>query len=82
MQTVQVKISSYSFPVGNTQHTNQITWTMVGKTARENIYCVSEAPVSQLRFICVDCPQKNISDIYNVLNSAVDLTRSAGFPVG
>lgn len=48
---------------------------------QETIYCVSEAPVSQLRFVCVDCYQKNITDMVNVLSGAQDLTRSAGFPV-
>lgn len=79
----QVKISAQPFQVANTQHLNQIIWTMLGKTARETIYCVSEAPVSQLRFVCADCGphQKNISDIVDILNSAQDLTRTAGFPV-
>lgn len=49
---------------------------------KETVYCVSEAPVSQLRFVCVDCFQKNITDMVNVLSGAQDLTRSAGFPVG
>lgn len=81
--SAQVKISAQPFQVANTQHLNQIVWTMLGRTARETIYCVSEAPVSQLRFVCVDCSpnQKNISDIVDVLNSAQDLTRTAGFPV-
>ncbi|KAI1731964.1 ImmunoGlobulin-like Cell adhesion Molecule family [Ditylenchus destructor] len=76
----QVKISSQPFPVANAQHLSQIVWTMLGRTAKETIYCVSEAPVSQLRFLCVDCLQKNITDMINFLNSAQDLTRSAGFP--
>lgn len=79
----QVKITDQPFAVANAQQLNQIVWTTVlGRTAKEIIYCVSEPPVSQLRFVCIDCVQKNITDIYNVLNSAQDLTGSAGFPVG
>uniref|UniRef100_A0A915EIC0 Ig-like domain-containing protein n=1 Tax=Ditylenchus dipsaci TaxID=166011 RepID=A0A915EIC0_9BILA len=78
--SAQVKISSQPFQVANTQHLSQIVWTMLGKNAKETIYCVSEAPVGQLRFVCVDCVQKNITDMVNFLNSAQDLTGSAGFP--
>ncbi|MCP9265445.1 ImmunoGlobulin-like Cell adhesion Molecule family [Dirofilaria immitis] len=77
---VKVKISDMPFPVPNAQQLNQIVWTMLGTATKETIYCVSEAPVSQLRFVCVDCYQKNITDMVNVLSSAQDLTRSAGFP--
>ncbi|KHN71268.1 hypothetical protein Tcan_08072 [Toxocara canis] len=77
----QVKISDMPFPVANAQQLSQIVWTMLGTTTKETIYCVSEAPVSQLRFVCVDCFQKNITDMVNVLSGAQDLTRSAGFPV-
>ncbi|VDM43778.1 unnamed protein product [Toxocara canis] len=76
----QVKISDMPFPVANAQQLSQIVWTMLGTTTKETIYCVSEAPVSQLRFVCVDCFQKNITDMVNVLSGAQDLTRSAGFP--
>ncbi|PAV74927.1 hypothetical protein WR25_04048 isoform R [Diploscapter pachys] len=78
--TVQVKISDMPFQVSNAQHLNQIVWTMLGPTTKETIYCVSESPVSQLRFVCIDCIDRNITDMVNVLNSAQDLTRSAGFP--
>uniref|UniRef100_A0A7E4ZZ14 Chemosensory protein n=1 Tax=Panagrellus redivivus TaxID=6233 RepID=A0A7E4ZZ14_PANRE len=77
----QVKILNELFPVSNAQQINQITWTVLGKTPSEIIYCVSEPPVSQLRFVCVDCAAKNITDMVNVLNSAQDLTRNAGFPL-
>uniref|UniRef100_A0A0M3JWS4 BMA-IGCM-3 n=1 Tax=Anisakis simplex TaxID=6269 RepID=A0A0M3JWS4_ANISI len=77
---IQVKISDMPFPVANAQQLSQIVWTMLGTTTKETIYCVSEAPVSQLRFVCVDCFQKNITDMVNVLSGAQDLTRSAGFP--
>ncbi|VDK83894.1 unnamed protein product [Onchocerca ochengi] len=77
---IKVKISDMPFPVSNAQQLNQIVWTMLGTATKETIYCVSEAPVSQLRFVCVDCYQKNITDMVNVLSSAQDLTRSAGFP--
>ncbi|VDN02838.1 unnamed protein product [Thelazia callipaeda] len=77
---IQVKISDMPFPVSNAQQLNQIVWTMLGTATKETIYCVSEAPVSQLRFVCADCYQKNITDMVNVLSSAQDLTRSAGFP--
>ncbi|VIO87807.1 Uncharacterized protein BM_BM14667 [Brugia malayi] len=77
---IKVKISDMPFPVPNAQQLNQIVWTMLGTATKEAIYCVSEAPVSQLRFVCVDCYQKNITDMVNVLSSAQDLTREAGFP--
>lgn len=77
----QVKILTELFPVSNAQQVSQITWRVLGRTPSEVVYCVSEAPVSQLRFVCLDCAQKNITDMINVLNSAQDLTRNAGFPV-
>ena len=77
----QVKILTELFPVSNAQQVNQITWRVLGRMPAEVIYCVSEPPVSQLRFVCLDCAQKNITDMVNVLNSAQDLTRNAGFPV-
>ncbi|GMT35229.1 hypothetical protein PFISCL1PPCAC_26526, partial [Pristionchus fissidentatus] len=80
MGGAQVKITEQPFLVSNAQHLNQIVWTMIGNTIKESIYCVSEAPVSQLRFVCLDCEQKNITDMVPALNSAQDLTRSAGFP--
>ncbi|CAD5221392.1 unnamed protein product [Bursaphelenchus xylophilus] len=76
----QVKISEQPFPVSSATQLNEIVWTMVGRSSSNTIYCVSDHPVSQLRFVCVDCPQKNITDIVNVLNSAQDMTRTAGFP--
>ncbi|CAD6185180.1 unnamed protein product [Caenorhabditis auriculariae] len=76
----QVKITDQPFPVSNAQQLNQVVWTMLGTSTKETIYCVSEAPVSQLRFVCIDCVEKNITDMVNVLNSAQDVTRSAGFP--
>ncbi|MFH4980114.1 hypothetical protein AB6A40_006823 [Gnathostoma spinigerum] len=76
----KVKMSDMPFPVANAQQLSQIVWTMLGTTAQETVYCVSEAPVSQLRFVCIDCYKKNITDMVNVLSSAQDLTRSAGFP--
>ena len=81
MLGAQVKITGMPFAVSNAQQLNQIVWTMLGTTTKETIYCVSEAPVSQLRFVCIDCLEKNITDMANVLNSAQDHTRSAGFPV-
>ncbi|CAD5215514.1 unnamed protein product [Bursaphelenchus okinawaensis] len=80
MMPAQVKISEQPFPVQSATQLNEIVWTMVGRSASNTIYCVSDHPVSQLRFVCVDCPQKNITDIVNVLNSAQDMTRTAGFP--
>ncbi|KAK5979920.1 Immunoglobulin domain and Immunoglobulin fold domain-containing protein [Trichostrongylus colubriformis] len=80
MLGAQVKITGMPFAVSNAQQLNQIVWTMLGTTTKETIYCVSEAPVSQLRFVCIDCLEKNITDMANVLNSAQDHTRSAGFP--
>ncbi|KAI6241599.1 hypothetical protein M3Y99_00320100 [Aphelenchoides fujianensis] len=72
----------HPFPVTSAIQLNEIVWTMIGKTANQPIYCVSEQPVSQLRFICVDCPGKNITDIADVLgNNAQDMTQTAGFPV-
>lgn len=59
----------------------QICISINQRFSQESIYCVSEAPVSQLRFVCLDCEQKNITDMVPALNSAQDLTRSAGFPV-
>ncbi|TMS36872.1 hypothetical protein L596_003941 [Steinernema carpocapsae] len=76
----QVKISDQPFPVANAQQLNQVVWTVLGTASQETIYCVSEAPVSQLRFVCIDCLQRNITDMVDVLSSAQDLTRSAGFP--
>ncbi|CAJ0609336.1 unnamed protein product [Cylicocyclus nassatus] len=80
MLGAQVKITGMPFAVSNAQQLNTIVWTMLGTTTKETIYCVSEAPVSQLRFVCTDCLEKNITDMANVLNSAQDHTRSAGFP--
>ncbi|KJH40553.1 hypothetical protein DICVIV_13487 [Dictyocaulus viviparus] len=80
MLGAQVKITGMPFAVSNAQQLNTIVWTMLGTTTKETIYCVSEAPVSQLRFVCIDCLEKNITDMANVLNSAQDHTRSAGFP--
>uniref|UniRef100_A0A0N4ZBJ8 Ig-like domain-containing protein n=1 Tax=Parastrongyloides trichosuri TaxID=131310 RepID=A0A0N4ZBJ8_PARTI len=76
----QVKISNQPFVVTNIDQLNKIEWTMLGTTASETIYCVSEHPVSQLRFVCLECLQKNITDIVNILNSAQDLTRKSGYP--
>uniref|UniRef100_A0AC35TWN4 Ig-like domain-containing protein n=1 Tax=Rhabditophanes sp. KR3021 TaxID=114890 RepID=A0AC35TWN4_9BILA len=76
----QVKISDQPFMVTTTDQLNTIKWTMLGTTASETVYCVSEHPVSQLRFVCVECLQNNITDIVNILNSAQDLTRKSGFP--
>ncbi|KAK0397304.1 hypothetical protein QR680_002075 [Steinernema hermaphroditum] len=76
----QVKISDQPFPVANAQQLSQVVWTVLGTSSQETIYCVSEAPVSQLRFVCIDCLQRNITDMVDVLSSAQDLTRSAGFP--
>lgn len=79
-QAPQVKISSQPFLVSNAQHLSQIVWTVVGKTAFAPIYCISESPVSQLRFVCGDCEQKNITGISALLNSAQDQSHTAGFP--
>ncbi|KAI6176729.1 hypothetical protein M3Y97_00830400 [Aphelenchoides bicaudatus] len=77
----QVKISEHPFPVSSAIQLTEITWTMLGKAANQEVYCVSESPVSQLRFVCVDCPSKNITDITDVLNNnAQDMTQTAGFP--
>ncbi len=77
----QVKITDEPFPVASAQQLQQIVWTQLGTSTKETIYCVSEPPVSQLRFVCTDCAEKNITDMVNALNGAQDLTRSAGFPV-
>lgn len=78
----QVKISEHPFPVSSASQLGEIVWTMLGKAASQEVYCVSESPVSQLRFVCIDCPSKNISDITDVLNNnAQDMTQTAGFPV-
>lgn len=77
----QVKITDAPYPVANAEQLNQVVWTMHGTPTKEAIYCVSEAPVSQLRFVCTDCLEKNITDMVNVLNSAQDITRRVGFPV-
>ncbi|CCD74383.1 Ig-like domain-containing protein [Caenorhabditis elegans] len=76
----QVKITDAPYPVANAEQLNQVVWTMHGTPTKEAIYCVSEAPVSQLRFVCTDCLEKNITDMVNVLNSAQDITRRVGFP--
>ncbi|CAB3400474.1 unnamed protein product [Caenorhabditis bovis] len=80
MMMAQVKITDEPFPVANAEQLNQVVWTMLGTSTKEAIYCVSEAPVSQLRFVCTDCLEKNITDMVNVLNAAQDLTRRVGFP--
>ncbi|KAI6235710.1 Ig-like domain-containing protein [Aphelenchoides besseyi] len=81
LPTAQVKISAHPFPVTSANQLTQFDWTMIGRTANQPIYCVSEQPVSQLRFICLDCPSKNITDIADVLgNNALDMTQTAGFP--
>uniref|UniRef100_A0A914H471 Ig-like domain-containing protein n=1 Tax=Globodera rostochiensis TaxID=31243 RepID=A0A914H471_GLORO len=77
---LQVKISSLTVPVANAQHLAQLVWTVVGKQASEQVFCVSEAPVSQLRFVCVDCVQRNITDLVDYLNTAQDYTRRTTFP--
>ncbi|CAI4225635.1 unnamed protein product [Auanema sp. JU1783] len=77
---VQVKITDTPFSVSNSQQLKQIKWVRLGPTTKQAIYCVSETPVSQLRFVCTDCLEKNITDIVDVLSSASDLTRIAGFP--
>lgn len=77
----QVKITETPFGVTSAQQINKIVWTMLGTTTKDSIYCVSEAPVSQLRFKCTDCLEKNITDINSVLDFAQDLTQNAGFPV-
>uniref|UniRef100_A0A914XPC6 Ig-like domain-containing protein n=1 Tax=Plectus sambesii TaxID=2011161 RepID=A0A914XPC6_9BILA len=53
---------------------------MIGPISQEQIYCVSDNAATQLRFVCVDCQQKNVTDILNVLNNAQDMSSSAGFP--
>ena len=78
---VQVKIVDELFPASTAPQISQFTWKMLGRTASEILYCVSENPVSQLRFRCLDCEQKNITDMVHVLNSAQDVTRPASFPV-
>ncbi|CAI5456019.1 unnamed protein product [Caenorhabditis angaria] len=80
MMLAQVKITDEPFPVANAEQLNQVVWTLLGTSTKETIYCVSEAPVSQLRFVCTDCLEKNITDMVHVLNSAQDLTRRVGFP--
>ncbi|KAF1747405.1 hypothetical protein GCK72_023867 [Caenorhabditis remanei] len=80
VMVAQVKITDAPYPVSNAEQLNQVVWTMHGTPTKEAIYCVSEAPVSQLRFVCTDCLEKNITDMVNILNSAQDITRRVGFP--
>jgi hypothetical protein len=61
--SLQVKITSLPLPVSSAQHLPQLIFTVVGRAANERVFCVSEAPVSQLRFVCVDCVQRNITDM-------------------
>ncbi|VDD87117.1 unnamed protein product [Enterobius vermicularis] len=77
----RVKITDMPFPVANAQALSRITWTMIGTSQKDLIYCVSEDPASQLRFVCINCMERNVTDLINVLSSAQDLTGSAGFPV-
>ncbi|CAP23226.2 Protein CBR-IGCM-3 [Caenorhabditis briggsae] len=80
VMVAQVKITDAPYPVSNAEQLNQVVWTVHGTPTKEAIFCVSEAPVSQLRFVCTDCMEKNITDMVNVLNSAQDITRRVGFP--
>ncbi|KAL3095379.1 hypothetical protein niasHS_007478 [Heterodera schachtii] len=77
---LQVKISNLPVHVATAQHLPQLVWRVVGRQATERVFCVSEAPVSQLRFVCVDCVQKNITDLVDYLNTAQDSTRIATSP--
>ena len=78
--SLQVKITSLPLPVSSAQHLAQLVFTVVGRSANERVFCVSETPVSQLRFVCLDCVQRNISDMLDFLNAAQDLTHVTGFP--
>nr|CAD2200412.1 unnamed protein product [Meloidogyne enterolobii] len=78
--SLQVKITSLPLHVSLAQHLPQMVFTVVGRFANERIFCVSESPVSQLRFICVDCAQRNITDMFDYLNRAQDMTHETGFP--
>uniref|UniRef100_A0A1I8BTD5 Ig-like domain-containing protein n=1 Tax=Meloidogyne hapla TaxID=6305 RepID=A0A1I8BTD5_MELHA len=78
--SLQVKITSLPLHVSLAQHLPQMVFTVVGRFANERIFCVSESPVSQLRFMCVDCAQRNITDMFDYLNRAQDMTHETGFP--
>uniref|UniRef100_A0A914YLL3 Ig-like domain-containing protein n=1 Tax=Panagrolaimus superbus TaxID=310955 RepID=A0A914YLL3_9BILA len=78
-EKIQVKIVSDPF-LGSSP-LSHITWRLLGRESSEVVYCLSQLPVSQLRFHCLDCEQKNITDMVHALNSAQDITGNAGFPV-
>uniref|UniRef100_A0A0N5A6Q3 Ig-like domain-containing protein n=1 Tax=Parastrongyloides trichosuri TaxID=131310 RepID=A0A0N5A6Q3_PARTI len=75
-----IKISNLPFMVTNIDELNNIEWTMISTTAIETVYCVSENPVEKLRFVCLDCEEKNVTDILYILSSARDLTKKSGYP--
>jgi hypothetical protein len=77
-EKIQVKI--VSDPFLGSPPLSHITWKLLGRESSEVVYCLSQLPVSQLRFHCLDCEQKNITDMVNALNSAQDITGNAGFP--
>uniref|UniRef100_A0A0N5A8S0 Ig-like domain-containing protein n=1 Tax=Syphacia muris TaxID=451379 RepID=A0A0N5A8S0_9BILA len=76
----RVKITDEPFPVANAQALNRISWTLIGTTSKDQVYCVSEEPASQLRFVCLNCADRNVTDLISVLSNAQDLTMNAGFP--
>lgn len=77
----QVKITSEPFPVHTAEQLRQVVWRQIGPITQEQVYCVSDSTATELRFVCVDCQQKNITDLASVLNNAQDMSASAGFPV-
>uniref|UniRef100_A0A0N5CCK2 Ig-like domain-containing protein n=1 Tax=Strongyloides papillosus TaxID=174720 RepID=A0A0N5CCK2_STREA len=77
---LKIKISNQPFMASNIMQLKVIEWTMLGRTASQTIYCVSENPMTELRFTCPECVEKNYSDITNVLKTAEDLTKMSGFP--
>uniref|UniRef100_A0A0K0ERP8 Ig-like domain-containing protein n=1 Tax=Strongyloides stercoralis TaxID=6248 RepID=A0A0K0ERP8_STRER len=76
----KIKISKQPFLAYNIEQLKEINWTMIGKTASETIYCVSDVPEIQLQFVCPECNKKNLTDIINALTSTEDLTEISGFP--
>uniref|UniRef100_A0A0K0FTU1 Secreted protein n=1 Tax=Strongyloides venezuelensis TaxID=75913 RepID=A0A0K0FTU1_STRVS len=78
---LKIKISNQPFMASNIMQLKIIEWTMLGRTASQTIYCVSENPMTELHFTCPECVEKNYTDITNILETAEDLTEMSGFPV-
>ncbi|CAJ0954341.1 unnamed protein product, partial [Mesorhabditis belari] len=79
LPSIEVKITENPFPLS--PQLQQISWTVLGTKSTDVVFCVSNNPVNQLRFVCVDCLQRNITDMVSILSQAQDLSRDAGFPV-